>query len=464
MPTAIIDQADAPIPLLLLSAAALEDWLAGQPAQVGAWLDAHGFKAKSGTWAALPEEDGTVARVLIGVGDTDLDDPPPALFRKLPLTLPEGAYRIENDLSDKAATAATLGWALGAYRFDRYQNDNQNGRTPANLLPPDNADASFAAAAADGDTLARDLINTPANDMGPEDLADAAQALAGRFGADARVIVGEGLLEANFPAIYEVGKGSDRAPRLIDFSWGSEDAPKVTLVGKGVVFDTGGYDLKPSQYMALMKKDMGGAAHVLGLAHMIMAMDLPVRLRVLIPSVENSVSGKAFRPSDVIASRKGLTIEIGNTDAEGRLVLADALALASEETPDLLIDMATLTGAARSALGPEVPPFFTDGDDLAAALDTAAKEQHDPLWRMPLWAPYADRLKSKIADISNDGGAFAGAITAALFLKRFVSDSERWVHFDIYAWNPDGRPGHPVGAEAMALRALFSIIRKKFCP
>ncbi len=463
MPAAIIDQSDSAIPILPLAGTALSEWADAQPARVRNWIKAQGFKAAAGSILVVPADDGQAERVLFGVGDENLDAPSPSLFRGLPVSLDDAIYAFEGSPTEGAATAAALGWSLGAYQFDRYQNTNGDRKKPATLVVPDNADAAYVAAAADGAALTQDLINTPANDMGPAELADAAVTLAGQFGAEASVIVGEGLLENNFPAVYEVGKGSDRAPRLVDFSWGDENAPKVTLVGKGVVFDTGGYDLKPSQYMALMKKDMGGAAHVLGLAHMIMAIDLPIRLRVLIPAVENSVSGKAFRPSDVIASRKGLSIEIGNTDAEGRLVLADALALACEESPDLIVDLATLTGAARSALGPEVPPFFTDSDSLAATLEDAAQKTHDPLWRMPLWAPYADKLKSKIADLRNDGGPFAGAITAALFLKRFVATPDKWIHLDIYAWNPDSKPGRPVGAEAMSIRAIFDLIERSFC-
>ncbi|MBI1182389.1 MAG: leucyl aminopeptidase family protein [Alphaproteobacteria bacterium] len=442
---------------------AARPWLDGQPERARRWAGLQDFKGKAGQILLLPDAAGGISCVLLGLGPEGNAPASPWSFAGLPAALPEGAYAL-TDIPDAGfATMAALGWALGTYDFDRYRQAGPEPRKPhPHLVVPDGCDLDYATAAAKATFLVRDLVNTPANDMGPADLEREALDLAARLGAEATSIVGDELLAEELPAIYEVGKGSERAPRLIDLRWGDESHPRVTLVGKGVCFDTGGYDLKPSSAMALMKKDMGGAAHVLGLAQMIVALELPVRLRVLIPAVENSVSGNAFRPSDVIASHKGLTIEIGNTDAEGRLILADALALAAEEEPDLLVDFATLTGAARSALGPDVPPFFTDGDDLAADLQAAAEAAADPVWRMPLWPGYAEKLKSSIADMRNDGGPFAGAITAALFLKRFVSAPERWIHLDIYAWNPDKRPGKPVGGEAMAMRAVFAMIRKRF--
>jgi leucyl aminopeptidase len=355
---------------------------------------------------------------------------------------------------------------MGAYAFTRYKSsdaDAADAPRHARLVWPDTADRAAVLRAVAGTTLARDLINTPASDLGPEDLEAAARALAEDHGATLETIVGEDLERANYPAIYAVGKGSARAPRLLDLRWGAESAPKVTLVGKGVCFDSGGYDLKPSSGMRLMKKDMGGAANVLGLARMIMMAGLPVRLRVLIPAVENMVSGNAYRPQDVLRTRKGMTVEIGNTDAEGRLVLCDALTEADSESPDLLIDCATLTGAARVALGPEIAVFFANDDTLAADIQHNAEATHDPVWRLPLWAPYRKMLDSKTADMNNSGeGGFAGAITAALYLKEFVSDSTQWAHFDIYGWNPSGRPGRPAGGEAFALRALYGVIANRF--
>lgn len=327
---------------------------------------------------------------------------------------------------------------------------------------PPGVDAARLLTIAEGAYLARDLINTPANDMGPAALEQAARTLAARHGAEISVTAGDALLDANFPMIHAVGRAAAEAPRLIDLCWGDPAHPKVSLVGKGVCFDTGGLDLKPAAGMRLMKKDMGGAANVLALAHMVMARGLPVRLRVLIPAVENSVSASAFRPGDVLKSRLGLTVEIGNTDAEGRLVLADALALASEEDPALLIDLATLTGAARVATGLDLPPYFTDDSALAAALETAAATTRDPIWRLPLYDPYDEDLKSTIADIDNaPAGGFGGAITAALFLRRFVGDGISWAHFDIHGFNNTAKPGRPKGGECMAARALFALLETR---
>ena len=330
-------------------------------------------------------------------------------------------------------------------------------------MPPDGVAAADIARMAEAAALARDLINTPSNDMGPEELALAAQALATRFGATFNCIVGNDLVQQNFPLIHAVGMASTRAPRLIDLGWGDPAHPKVTLVGKGVCFDTGGLDLKPSSGMLIMKKDMGGAANVLALAQMVMDARLNIRLRVLIPAVENAVAGNAFRPLDIFKSRKGLNVEIGNTDAEGRLVLADALALADEEKPDLLVDLGTLTGAARVALGPDLPPFYTNDEALAEAVASNAKSENDPLWRMPLWPPYDSWLDSKVADINNaPSGGFAGSITCALFLQRFVTDAKSWLHVDIYGWTPSAKPARPEGGECQAARAIYKLLSQRY--
>ncbi|MEO0381588.1 MAG: leucyl aminopeptidase family protein, partial [Pseudomonadota bacterium] len=347
-----------------------------------------------------------------------------------------------------------LGWLLAGYRFDRYKAQSTMG---ANLIAPAGIDAAQVEAMAQGEALTRTLINTPASDMGPPDLEAAARSLADQFGASLSVIRGDDLLDANFPMIHTVGRAADRAPRLIDMTWGAT-GPKLTLVGKGVCFDTGGLNLKPGASMGLMKKDMGGSAAVLGLAHMIMATGLPIQLRVLIPAVENSVSANAFRPQDILTSRKGLTVEINNTDAEGRLVLADALALAEEGKPDLIISMATLTGAARVAVGPDLAPYFTDDANLVTALEDAAKTQADPVWRLPFHAPYEAMIEPGIADLDNaPKGGFAGTITAALFLHRFVSETP-YMHFDIYGWQPSDAPARPKGGVGQATRALLAAL------
>ncbi|MBA4037515.1 MAG: leucyl aminopeptidase, partial [Bradyrhizobium sp.] len=376
----------------------------------------------------------------------------------LPGLLPPGVYRFANAPHD--ARLATLAFALGSYRFGRYRMNE----TPAvRLVPPDDVDIADIARMAEAAALARDLINTPSNDMGPEELAQAAQALAARFGASFNCIVGDELVSQNFPLIHAVGMASTRAPRLIDLSWGDPSHPKVTLVGKGVCFDTGGLDLKPSSGMLIMKKDMGGAANVLALAQMVMDAGLKIRLRVLIPAVENAVAGNAFRPLDIFKSRKGPTVEIGNTDAEGRLVLADALALADEEKPDLLVDLGTLTGAARVALGPDLPPFYTNDETLAEAVAAHARRENDPLWRMPLWPPYDSWLDSKTADINNaPSGGFAGSITCALFLQRFVTDAKSWLHVDIYGWTPSAKPARPEGGECQAARAIYKLLSERY--
>ncbi len=414
------------------------------------------FEPKPGQALLLPGPDGALSAVLFGLEPIDKPDKDLFLPGRLPGVLPAGVYRFANAPHD--TRLACLAFALGSYKFTRYRKAEPGG---AQLELPDGVDAADLSRMAEGVTLARDLINTPANDLGPAELADAAQSLAQRHEAKFHAIVGEDLLKENFPLVHAVGHASARAPRLIDITWGDPLAPKVTLVGKGVCFDTGGLDIKSDAGMLNMKKDMGGAACVLAAAHMIMDAKLKVRLRVLIPAVENAISGNAFRPLDVYTSRKGITVEIGNTDAEGRLILADALALADEEAPALIVDMATLTGAARVALGPELPPFYTADDALAADLMRHARAEQDPVWRMPLWRPYGSMLDSKTADINNVGGPQAGSITAALFLNRFVTAAKAWTHFDIFAWTPSAKPARPDGGECQVARALYALLRER---
>ena len=444
------------VPILFVNSATFQDATGSLDDRARAFVRAAGFEPKAGRHLLVPGPEGQLAAVLFGIEAADAANK--NLFRPgtLATALPPGLYRFGNAPHDARIAALAIG--LGAYQFTRYRKaDTRDVR----LVVPDGVDGEDISRIIEGVTLARDLINTPSNDMGPQELEDAARALAGRHGAKFAVTVGEEL-EKNFPLIHAVGMGSPRAPRLIDFTWGKESDPKITLVGKGVCFDTGGLDIKPDSAMLNMKKDMGGAATALGLAHMIMARGLKVRLRVLIPAVENAVSGKSFRPRDVYRSRKGLTVEIGNTDAEGRLVLADALALADEEKPALIADFATLTGAARVALGPDVPPFFTDDDALAEELMHAGTAEQDPVWRLPLWRPYEAMLDSKVADTNNVGsGGQGGAITAALFLRKFV-EAKSWLHLDIFAWNTSGKPGRPEGAECMTARALYALLGKRY--
>lgn len=425
---------------------------------VQAWAKANDFNGESGRILVLPGKDGTIAGALFGTGDDDQGGQSQLLAGKLARGLPEGDWHIEN--KPDHAELVTLAFLMGGYSFTRYRKGSDK---TIRLAVPAGVNATETQHIADAVTLARDLINTPTNDMGPDALEQAARDLASRNGAKVSTIEGDALLKQNFPMIHAVGRAGSIAPRLIDLTWGKDSDPKITVVGKGVCFDTGGLDIKPASGMLLMKKDMGGAANVLGLASIIMNAKLPVRLRVLIPAVENSIAGNAFRPSDILQSRKGLSVEIGNTDAEGRLVLADALTLADEEEPELIIDMATLTGAARVALGPDLPPFYTHDDALAAAIAEKADETADPLWRMPLWAPYAQKLSSRVADINNvttDG--FAGSVTAALFLSRFVEKAKSWAHFDIYGWVPVEKPASPVGGEAQAIRALYALLKHKY--
>lgn len=461
MPPRLIpaDHTGTTVPIHPVRPDGLTALLGSLPAEAAAFCRAQAFEAAADSFVVLPDRSGAVAAVLFGLGK-DGDDRSPLLPAKLAGGLPPGDYHFEGALADDETAA--LAWGLGGYRFRRYRGGSDDKPVARLRLSPV-LDLARITGQVEVVAFVRDLVNTPANDLGPAELAAAARAVAEAAGAAVRETIGDALLEAGFPLVHAVGAASDRAPRLIDFTWGDATAPKVTLVGKGVCFDTGGLDIKSDTGMLIMKKDMGGAANVLGLARLIMAARLPVRLRVLIPAVENAISGRAFRPGDVFRSRKGLTVEIGNTDAEGRLILADALALADEESPDLLIDMATLTGAARVALGPELPPFYTDDEALAAEIAEAAAAVHDPVWRLPLWKPYAAMIESKIADVNNAGtGGFAGSITAALFLRKFVEKARSWVHFDIYAWNPSAKPGRPDGGEAQAIRALFAVIEKRY--
>ncbi len=428
------------------------------PAQL-AWLKAIGFKATARRHALLPGPEGELAGAVLGLGENGNGGSEPAAtaFGLLPTVLPAGDYRLEGSIED--LTLATIAWGLGGYRFRRYKSG------AADPLPrlawSDAVDRARVTSVIEAIALGRDLINTPPNDLGPAELEAAARRLAAQHGAQISSIVGEALLDQNFPLIHAVGRASPREPRLIDLRFGRAEAPKVTIIGKGICFDTGGLDIKPSSAMLLMKKDMGGAATALALAHMIMANRLDVRLRVLLPTAENSVSGNAFRPSDVIKSRSGKTVEIGNTDAEGRLVLADAMTLADEEAPDYLFTFATLTGAARVALGPDLPPYYCDNDTFAADIEAAGRAVADPVWRLPLTTPYDSWLDSSVADMNNVAeGGFAGSIVAAVFLKRFVSKARRFAHFDIYGWRPSAKPLGPKGGEPQAARAIFEMLSR----
>jgi leucyl aminopeptidase len=461
VPTGLFLPADATIParpIWLVSESEPVDQIGGLTPAQRAWLAAVGFTGTAKKHATLPAGDGTLAGVVLGIGDGASGEPSgpfTLLLGQLASTLPTGVYSLATPVPD--ADLAAVAWGLGAYRFRRYKSEAPT-ELAALKLPP-GADSATVTAIVEGIWLGRDLINTPASDLGPAELQAAARALAERHGANVTAIVGDELLTHNFPMIHAVGRASTRAPRLIDLSWGSKGAPKVTLVGKGVCFDTGGLDIKTSSSMLLMKKDMGGAATALALGHMTMALKLDVRLRILIPAVENAISGNAFRPGDVLRSRAGKTVEIGNTDAEGRIVLADALALADEEAPDTLLSFATLTGAARVALGPDLPPFYTDDDAFAAEIAAAGIRIGDPLWRMPFWSGYERNLDSEVADMNNVYDApFAGSVMAALFLRRFVRNARRFAHFDIYGWRPAARPLGPKGGEPQAARAMLEVL------
>ena len=445
------------IPIVPIETAVFNAWCKSQPKGMRDWVTSVGFKANSGEISFVAGSDGNLEKVLLGVEAHD------GLwsYAGLPSSLPSGSYRIEARFEAERASAVALGWALACYRFDRYKAKKLND--PPALVWPTGADRAYVRRAARAIAFVRDLINTPAGDMGPAQLARAVRRIARPHGAKVSVITGGALLKRNYPTIHAVGRAATEAPRLIDLTWGRAGAPRITLVGKGVCFDTGGLDLKSAGGMQRMKKDMGGGAHVLGLADMIMDAKLDVRLRVLVPAVENAVAGNAFHPLDVIRTRKGITVEVGNTDAEGRLIMCDALAEADRENPALLIDCATLTGAARSALGTELPAMFCNDDDLADELASCANETSDPLWRMPLWRPYRRHLDSKVADINNvSEGGFGGAITAALYLQEFVTATTKWIHLDMMAWNVTAKPGRPVGGEAQAMRALFALIERRF--
>jgi leucyl aminopeptidase len=452
---ALIDGDASAIPITSLSKADLPAWLEQNP-QHAAWVKANGFTAEAGSFVMLPAQTGSPARVLAAphAGATVW------AHAGLSTALPEGRYRLDAPLNRESASAAALGWALGGYAFARYKRPK---RPPSDLAWPHEADREEVSRLYAAIAFARDIINTPAEDMGPDELIDAGVSVARAGGAQERVLRGDALLRENYPTIHAVGRASAREPGLLDFRWGDPRAPRVTLVGKGVCFDTGGLDIKPREGMLEMKKDMGGAAVMLGLAQALMSAGAPIRLRVLIPAVENSVAGNAIRPLDIVRTRAGKTVEIGNTDAEGRLILCDALAEADTEEPDLLIDCATLTGAAKIALGPEVQALYCDDDETANALQAQSLTIGDPLWRMPIWRPYRKQLDGKCADLNNvSTSPLGGSIIAALYLAEFVSRAKTWAHLDIMAANLTPRPGRPEGGEATGLRALYAFIRDRY--
>ncbi len=445
----------ATVPVHAIRASEWETWLTTRPETLQRFAKAHDFKGQAGRILLVPATDGAIERVLFGLGDK----PTPMMFGVLGQHLPAGDYAIAWAPREFDPTVMSTAWAMGAYAFSRYK---ARRRPIPRLITPDGADTAEASRIAGAVYFARDLVNTPANDMGPEALHATAERVALECGATFEAIVGDGLLSENYPMIHAVGRAAKEAPRILRLSWGAVTAPKVTLVGKGVTFDSGGLDIKPDAGMRLMKKDMGGAAVALSLGRLIMQSALPVRLEVILPVVENSISGDAFRPGDVVPTRKGLMVEVDNTDAEGRLILADALARASEDAPDLLLDFATLTGAARVALGADVTPFYSDDEALVADLNAASAETNDALWRMPLWDAYDPDMDSPIADLKNTGDAgMAGSIYGGLFLRRFVA-AAHWAHFDIYAWAPKERPGRPAGADTQALRACYGLLCRRY--
>jgi leucyl aminopeptidase len=456
MHPSLVTSATRAAPVHAVTNIELKSWLARRPKTESAWLARAGFSAKEGEITLMPATGGEIAGAVLGLGKGG----DPLALAAFSESLPQGTWRLDDVPQNVGGSNAVLAWLLGTYKFSRYRKDKR--KYPVLVLPK-GVDGEEMTRIAEAVFLGRDLVNTPSNDMGPEELAAAARGVAARFAAKVAVTTGDALLKHNYPLIHAVGRASERAPRLIDINWGRAGAPKITLVGKGVCFDSGGLDIKSSAGMLTMKKDMGGAAVVLAVAQMVMGAGLDMRLRVLIPAVENSISGRAYRPGDILPSRKGLSIEIGNTDAEGRLVLADALCEADGEKPDLLIDVATLTGAARSATGMELPPFFTDDESLAADLMRHAISVHDPVWRLPLWRGYESALSSPIADLNNNPDYnLAGAITAALFLNRFVTETQSWVHLDIPAWVDRPRPGRRRGPEANTARALYALLKDRY--
>jgi len=451
-----VEGTSSTIPLYVVEKGA--DYPAGLTPAQHDWLGVTGFTGNLGEVALLPDS-GRIAAVLVGWGTAQQRGRGRFHLASAAQKLPKGAYRVVEGISTEEMENEALGWLLSNYRFSRYKDA---GAVKARLVAPVEVDARRLEILAEGDALARDLINTPASDMGPEALEAAFRTLGEQHDAKVTVIAGDRLLNENLPMIHAVGRASGQAPRLLDLRWGPLGAPTISLVGKGVCFDTGGLNIKPGASMGLMKKDMGGSANVMALAHMIMALGLNVRLRVLVPAVENSISAEAFRPQDILASRKGLTVEVNNTDAEGRLVLADALTLADEEEPDMLLCLATLTGAARAALGPDLPPFFTDDEVLATDITEAADTKADPLWRLPFWEPYEELIEPGVADLDNaPSGGMAGAVTAALFLRRFVENTPSFAHLDIYGWTPVAKPGRAKGGACQSVRALLSVIEKR---
>jgi leucyl aminopeptidase len=445
-------------PITPLTCNDFKAWLARAEPAAKRWVESCGFEAKPDTHCLIPDKDGKASAVLAGIGDAN----DPFCLARLTTTLAPKSYFIDADWEPAVAERATVGWALGGYHFSRYKRAEKE---PAQLVVNERLNAKRIQDQVEAVFLVRDLINTAAEDMMPEQLADTIKDLAIRFDAVVNETVGDGLIKANYPAIHAVGRASVHQPRLVDLRWGDPGRPKVTLVGKGVCFDTGGLDLKGASSMRLMKKDMGGAAHAIALARLVMGAELPIRLRLLVPAVDNAVSGSAFRPGDVLATRKGLSVEVDNTDAEGRLILCDALADGAAEDPDLMIDFATLTGAARVALGTEVPALFCNDDTLAEDLLRASGDAHDPVWRLPLYAPYKELIESTVADMVNSASRpFGGAITAALFLEAFVPPSISWAHFDLMAWNIKPRPGRPEGGEAMGLRTVFETLCARYAP
>ncbi|MFT4178784.1 MAG: leucyl aminopeptidase family protein [Thermomonas sp.] len=452
LPAGFTASSNTALPLHIIDKAGFAAWRDAQPAPVQAWLAAQRFDASAGSAQSWADAEGKLAGAVIGIGDAC----DPFSYSHAVKTLPVGDWKIANTLDADARAALQLGWGLGLYRFDRYR---KHTRPMPRLVGEFDAETFDLLAAC---VRVRDLVNTPTEHMGPDELEAAARSIASTHGASITVTAGDALLEQNYPAIHAVGRASHRAPRLIEMTWGDAAHPHVAMCGKGVCFDTGGLDLKNATGMRNMKKDMGGGAHALALAELIMARKLPLRLTVLVPAVENAVGPNAFRPGEVVGTRKGVSVEIDNTDAEGRMVLCDALARACELTPDLLLDFATLTGAARVALGPELPALYANDEQLANDWLSAGTQARDPLWRMPLWRPYLRYLTSHVADIANGSSStMAGSITAALFLERFVSEGQRWAHIDVYAWNDSDRPGRPTGGEAMGLRAAYAMLKAR---